>query len=94
MKELFVIIAESGEQGIFSVTTYSTHEKAYKNLRGIAKQVVGDFGIDTDDFSIEVGKEGALVTIEGNIVHINIFKTLLNSNNSIVNTHDYQNYYY
>lgn len=85
---VYVIIAENGEHGVWSVTSHSSRTKAIKSLKLVADNVIKEMasmGFDKDKVAIEINEDYGWGSIEcdGSIVHISIHETEMNSSESL-----------
>lgn len=87
MEKVYVIIAENGEHGLWSVTSYSTLDKAKNNLNDVTERVAKELGVCEYHGTkplIEIYSESGFVTNGSSNISIEIHKTVLNSNKSVV----------
>jgi hypothetical protein len=81
MESVYVIIAENGEHGLWSVTSYSSMVKAEENLSGVAEKIAKELGVG--EYSgkepwTELYKRSGLITNGDSNISIEIHETVVN----------------
>lgn len=80
MKKVYVTIAENGEHGIWSVSSYSSLEHAQEDLKNVAEKVANELGrceYHGINPTFEVYEQGGFVTDESINISIDIHETTL-----------------
>lgn len=91
MDKVYVVIAENGSEGIYSVTTHSTLEEAQDSLSTVASQLIEIMG-ESEGWGtkgtkprVELNERGGFVTNDSDIINLDIYETKIgNSFNMVI----------